>query len=160
MESDKTMSDDVTIRVHVDTTEVESSIAATQAQADAAVKEWRMRRMEIIQGVREGLTLISSMMSSFRMAMSLLGQQIDPFFSSLVSMVIATTSMILSAATVISGTGIGATIGAYMFAVAMTFNLITLGKLVADKAHTMGLFDNIDRQISMAGQRTPIGGSF
>ena len=92
--------------------------------------------------------------------MSLLGQQIDPFFSSLVSMVIATTSMILSAATVISGTGIGATIGAYMFAVAMTFNLITLGKLVADKAHTMGLFDNIDRQISMAGQRTPIGGSF
>ena len=142
------MSDRVTIHIDVDATQAEAEIDAVKAQADAVTKQWKIDRAILIQQVREGFTLISQMWSTFRQGMALFGQQIDPFFGALVGMVLSTTSMLISSATAISATVLGAPVGAILFGVAIGFNILSLGKLVADKAATMGMFDNINQEIS------------
>ena len=142
------MSDRVTIHIDVDATQAEAEIDAVKAQADAVTKQWKIDRAILIQQVREGFTLISQMWSTFRQGMALFGQQIDPFFGALVGMVLSTTSMLISSATVLTSTVIGAPLGVILLGVAIGFNILSLGKLVADKAATMGMFDNINQEIS------------
>jgi len=142
------VSDRVTIHIDVDATQAEAEIDAVKAQADAVTKQWKIDRAILIQQVREGFTLISQMWSTFRQGMALFGQQIDPFFGALVGMVLSTTSMLISSATVLTSTVIGAPLGVILLGVAIGFNILSLGKLVADKAATMGMFDNINQEIS------------
>ena len=154
------MSDRVEITVAVNTVEADASIEAVKARSDAVVKEWRLRRVEIIQGVREAITLISTMMSSLRMAMNLFGEQLDPFYSTLISMVLSTASMILSAGTALAASGIGAGLALVPFSVGLSFNIVTMGKLIADKAYSMGMFDKIQSDIAGFGAPSKIGGGF
>ncbi|MHA2067917.1 MAG: hypothetical protein ACXABY_26445, partial [Candidatus Thorarchaeota archaeon] len=99
-------------------------------------------------------------MSSFRQAMSLFGQQIDPFFSALISMVIATASMLISASTVLAMTGIGGAAALVVFSLAISFQVLTLGKLIADKAETDGLLDKIMSAMHAPRGITQLGGRF
>lgn len=144
------MSEEVRVNLTVDSTEAKLSIDEIKAKADEVTREWKINRNTILRQVRETFTLISSLFSSFRQAMSLFGQQIDPFFSALVSMVLATASMLISAATTLAATGIGGAAAAVVFGIAMAFQILTLTKLTADKAETMGLFRDIQQQIKIS----------
>ena len=154
------MSDDVIIRVRVDSNEVDASIEATKAKADEVVREWKANRQEIIRGVREAMGYVNSLISNYREAMSIMGQQIDPFFDALLGMVSATVSLLLSIATVFIATGVGSTFGAVIGALAVGLSVLSYAKLMTSKAEIMAGLADLTAKISMGGQRTPIGGSF
>ena len=153
------MSERVSVDVVVDTTQATASIQETKAGADAVVRQWKIDRAIIIQQVREGLTLISQLWSSFRQAMTLFGRQIDPFFGALIGMVLATTSMLISAAATLSATILGAPVGAVIFGLAVSFNILSIGKLIADKEKTDAILTNMAQAIaSDPGLRAARGG--
>lgn len=152
------VSNRVDFTVDVSTAAAEANIERMKAQADAAVQKWRLQRVEIIQGIRETMTLLSSMMTSASQVMTLIGQQIDPFFSALIGMTLSTISMMLSMSAALSATVIGVPAALLIGSIAIGLNLVLLMKLLKDKAETMTFFT--DMRQSMAGQRTAIGGSF
>ena len=119
-----------------------------RAALDKLTTEAKIARALVIQTVREGFFLLSSLMSSFRQAMSLFGQQMDPFFSALIGMVLSTTSMLISSATVLTATVLGAPVGAIIFGLAISFNILTLGKLIADKEATDGIITSMMQAIA------------
>ena len=124
---------DIGISLIVNTVQAQLAIQDIQAQGEAATQEWARKRQQILSGIRQTMTMVSSLMSSFRMAMSLIGQQIDPFFSTLIGMVISTVSMLLSVGVGLVGTGIGAAAGAVVIGIAVGINILTTAKLIADQ---------------------------
>ena len=154
----------VTFAITADTTDAFASIAELQVAIDQQARDMRIHRNTLIRQLREGFTLISSLMSSFRQAMSLIGAQIDPFFSALVGLVLSTTSMLLSAGTTLALTGIGGVAGAIILGLAISFNILTLAKLADDKFDISRAFTTM-RQEMLAHARGAIprqvfGGAF
>ena len=149
------MSDRVDITVAVHTEEADASIEATKAKADATVEQWRLDRMEIIQGVRESITLISTMMSSYRQFMSIIGAQVDPFYSALIGMTLSTISMLLSLSAVLALTVVWAPVAVVIASIGIGLQIATLVKLIKDKADTSGTFNNLNNRI--AGNIARIG---
>jgi hypothetical protein len=157
------MVSDVVIGISGDASQYNAELEAAKAKKDALVREWKIDRNTLLRQVREGFTMISSLMSSFRQAMSIFGQQIDPFFSALIGMVLATASMLISAATVLAMTGIGGVAAALIFGLAVGFQILTIEKLLVDKAATDDWMGQIQRELrrlqeNRGPQRTPIGG--
>lgn len=146
------VSNEVNIRFSVDTSEANVQLDEVEARVDEVTREWAARRTSIYTEVREAFRIISSLMSSFRQALSLFGQQIDPFFSALVGMVISTTSMLISVGTTLVGTGIGATVGAIVLGIAIAFNILTTIKLIADQKEIVAAFRDM-----MANVKPPSG---
>lgn len=155
------VSDNVRITLDVDATAALASIDAVKAQADEQARQWATQRNTMLRQIREGFTLISQLMSTVRQAFSIFGQQIDPFYSALIGMVLATASMLLSAASVLSATVLGAPVGAVLFGLAIGFQILTLGKLVADKVHSEGVMEQMQSNLADLGSivsRQGLGG--
>jgi len=157
------VSNRVTIHIGVDKTEADADIEAVKARSDAVVKEWRIRRMEIIQGVREAVTLMSTMMSSFRQFMTLVGAQVDPFFSALIGMTLSTISMILSVSAGLAATGVFAAAALALGTIAISMNVLVMSKLINDRTGILDQFRDMIPQISGEilkglGSLTPLGG--
>ena len=103
--------------------------------------------------------MISQLMSAVRQAFTLFGQQIDPFFGALIGMVLSTASMLISSATTLALTGIGGAAAAVIFGLAVGFQVLTMGKLLADKASTMKWFTQMQQDISsIQSQQSGLGG--
>jgi hypothetical protein len=151
------VSDRVEIVIDVDDTEAQMTLDEIQARADEVTKEWKINRNTILRQVREGFTMISSLMSSFRQAMSLFGAQIDPFFSALISMVLSTASMLISAGTTLAMTGVGGIAGAVILGLAIGFQILTLAQLAADKVQLMGGIEGIMDAIKRSAYATARG---
>ena len=157
------MANDITIGIAVETTEAEMSIEEVKAKADELTRDWKIRRNTLMREIREGFTLISSLWSSFRQAMTLFGQQIDPFYGALIGMVLSTVSMLLSAASTLSATVIGIPLGAILFGLAMSFNILSIGKLLAENENIRASFAQLAAAGAAAGAadlRTSQGVSF
>ena len=153
------MASDVSIGLSVDTTAADMSMDEVKAKADALTRKWKIDRNTLMREIREGFMLISSLWSSFNQAMRLFGQQVDPFYGALIGMVLSTTSMLLSAASTLSATVIGIPLGAILFGVAISFNILSMGKLLADNESIRASF----AQLAAAGAadpRTPQGVGF
>ena len=157
----------VSFAITADVTDAFGSIAELQDKIDQQASDWQIARNKLLREVREGFMLISSLMSSFRQAMSLMGAQVDPFFSALVGMVLSTTSMLISAASVLTGTGIGAAVGAVLFGVAIAFNILTTAKLINDQEWIQEGFRSMiwelradTARLAAQGPRTPFGVGF
>lgn len=143
----------------METDQAFAEIKAVRDAADQQVRDWKIQRNTILRQIREGFTLISSLMSSARQAFSVFGGTIDPFFSALIGMVLSTASMLISAATVLVGTGVGAAAGAVIFGLAVGFNILTTIKLIKDKAEiNSALFDMQQIIASMTRPRQAPGG--
>jgi hypothetical protein len=156
---------DVTVSLHVDTAAANLSIDEVKTKADAAVQQWRIQRMEIIQGVRETITLISTTMSTYRQFMSVIGAQVDTFYSALIGMTLSTISMLLSLATAAAATGVFATAAVIMGSIAVGLNIILIGKLIAEKEATTGMFSKMGAAVGSAigeglSNISPLGGRF
>lgn len=149
----------VVISIDVDTTAARAKIDSLMKMADAQVKSWKLKRDEVIRSIRTGMTLISSFVSSARMALSLVGQQIDPFFSSLIAMVMSTVSMMLSISSAVSVTILGAPIGAIMAGAAIGLNVLTTAKLIADQAKITNNFEGIRTSLDKLGANVARGGT-
>ena len=147
------MSERVGVFIDVDSAAATAEIAAIKAKTDEVVRQWKIDRTILIQQIREAFTLISQLMSSFRQAMSLFGQQIDPFFSALIGMVFALTSMLISSAAVLKATILGAPVGAIIFGLAVAFNILTIGKLLADKEASDGIISNMIQTLAEGYER-------
>ena len=154
----------VTFAITADTTEAFASIAELQEAIDQQARDARIHRNTLMRQIREGFTLISSLMSSFRQAMSLIGAQIDPFFSALIGLVLSTTSMLISSATTLAGTGIGVAAAAIILGLAISFNILTLGKLASDKFGIEESLREIRQAVHAQAVATPgragFGGAF
>lgn len=157
------MSDRVTIFLDVNTQDANASIEEVEARADAVTKAWRLKRVEIIQSVRETISLISSMISTYQQFMSVIGAQVDPFFSALIGMTLSTISMMLSISASLALTGVGAYAAFIIGGIGIGLNLILMAKLIAEKEATDQTFSKIGRQIgALIGQglsnMSPLGG--
>ena len=135
--------DRVTIYIDVDSTDANTSIDDVKEKADAATREWRMRRLEIIQGIRETISLMSQAWGTFRQFVSLVGGQIDPFYGALIGMTLSTISMMLSLASALSTTVVGVPYAIILGAVAIELNVLMMGKLIKDKLDTMSKFSTM-----------------
>ena len=149
---------DINVSLIMDTVQAQLAIQDIVAQGEAATKDWARKRQMIISGIRQTMTMVSSLMSSFRMAMSLIGQQIDPFFSTLIGMVISTVSMLLSVGAGLVGTGIGAAAGAVVIGIAVGINILTTAKLIADQLEIKADFTAMREAIAESIQQTARGG--
>ena len=137
----------VTFAITADSTAAFASIAVLQEAIDQQARDWKIQRNTLMRQIREGFTLISSLMSSFRQAMSLIGAQVDPFFSALIGLVLSTTSMLISSATVLAATGVGGVAAAILFGVAISFNILSLAKLADDKFKISEMFSEIRQEL-------------
>ena len=154
------MSDDVTIYIRTDTTDIDASIEETAAKADEVVREWATQRRTILSQVREAFSMINSLISTFRGYMSIIGAQIDPFFDVILGMISSTISMLVAVATAYYATVILAPWAVVVSAAAAGLAVVTFAKSMSDKAEMLAKFANVKQQLSMAAQRSPIGGSF
>ncbi len=145
---------DITIFLGMNADAAFRTVAEVKAKIDEMTEKAKIARALVIQQIREGFFLISTLMSSMRQAMTLFGQQIDPFFSALVGMVLSTTSMLISSATALSATVIGIPVGAILFGVAISFNILTIGKLIADKEKTDGILTSLSQAIASGAGAT------
>ena len=134
---------DITIGISADATEAFQEIQAVKAAMDEQTRDWKIQRNTILRQIREGFTLISQLMSAMGQAFTLFSQQIDPFFSALIGMVLSTASMLISSATTLALTGIGGVAAAIILGIAVSFQILTLGKLVADKEKTDGIISSL-----------------
>lgn len=139
----------------MDTSDAFMKIKELQDAIDQQAREWAIQRNTLLRQIREGFTLISSLMSSFRQAMSLFGAQIDPYYSALIGMVLSTTSMLLSAATTLALTGIGGVAAAIILGLAISFNILTVAKLTADKRASDSSFGMISAELRDLQRRSP-----
>ena len=151
---------DITVGLIVDTVQAQLAIQDIVAQGEAATQDWARKRQMIISGIRQTMSMISSLMSSFRQGMSLIGQQIDPFFSALIGMVISTVSMLLSVGVGLVGTGIGSAAGAVVIGIAVALNILTTAKLVADQLEIKADFSGIREALKAVDTTTPGAQSF
>ena len=154
----------VTIPITADSTAAFASITELQAAIDQQARDWKIQRNTLMRQIREGFTLISSLRSSFRQAMSLIGAQIDPFYSALIGLVLSTTSMLISSATVLAGTGIGVAAAAIILGLAISFNILTLAQLASDKFEIAEAFSAMKQELfarpRVATGRQPFGVGF
>ena len=128
---------DVTINVLVNSTQAEAEIKAIQAKADAVVKDWATKRSILMSQVRQAFTYVQSLMSSARMALSLFGDQLSPFYDALFGIVTSTVSMLLAIATAFASGVVTSPFAAVVAGIAIGLNILTTAKLVADKAIIM-----------------------
>ena len=154
----------ITIPITADTTGAFASIAELQEAIDQQARDAKIHRNTLLRNIREGYMLISQMMSSFRQAMSLIGAQIDPFYSALIGMVLSTTSMLISSASVLSATVLGAPVGAILFGLAIAFNILTTAQLVSDQLGIAEAFSAMRQELfarpRVATGRQPFGVGF
>jgi len=150
----------ITIPITADSTAAFASITELQGAIDQQARDWKVQRNTLMRQIREGFTLISSLMSSFRQAMSLMGAQIDPFYSALIGMVLSTASMLISSATTLALTGIGGAAAAVILGLAISFQILTLAKLVADKEKTDGILTALSQAIASGSRGTPTPQAF
>ena len=145
----------VIIPVVADTSGAHASMTELQAAIDQQAREWQIQRNTMLRQIREGFTLISQMMSTFSQAMSLIGAQVDPFFSAMIGMVLSTTSMLISSASVLSATVLGAPVGAILLGLAIAFNILTMAKLVDDKFNITESFKKMTQELSWRPRTRP-----
>ena len=142
------MSDRVTIAIVADTTEALAEIERFRAAADEAVGRAKEARKEIMTQVRSGLSAISQMMTSFSLAMHLIGANVDAFYGALIGMTLSTISMLISVATGLAATVIGIPASAIVFGIAATIQMITMEKLIFDKMHTEGIIEGLEKAVT------------
>jgi hypothetical protein len=157
------VSDELRLQVTIDDTNIvatSADIEEVDKQMDAVAEEWKIKRQVIINGIRQSLSAISSMMSSFTQAMNLVGAAIDPFFSSLIGMVTSTVSMMLGISAGLASTVVGSSVAVVIASIALYMQGILFAKLVIDKINTTRQMNEIMQAVAglaPVGQRT-IGG--
>ena len=148
------------LQILADTTQAESMIGRLMGMLDAVAKRAHTVRQETIRGVREGFRMINSLMSSYREVMSIMGQNIDPFFDALLSVVAATVSLLLSVATGLLATGVGGAAAAVVAGIAIGLNIITTANLIRSKLEIMAALASLEARMPRVGARVAIGVSF
>lgn len=154
------MSDRLTGYIILDASESFSEIDKLMNMLDAAAKRAHTVRQEVIRGVREGFRMVNSLLSSYREAMSIMGQTIDPFFDALLSIVAATVSLLLSVATGLLATGVGGAAAAVVAGIAIGLNIITTANLIRSKIEIMARLAELGHKMSRLTPTTPMGVSF
>ena len=157
----------VTIAIDADTSAAFAKITALMVQADEATKAAVAARRKIMTEISTATAAISTMMSSFSMAMTLIGGQVDAFYGALIGMTLSTVSMMISIATGLAATGVGIPASVIIMGIALTLNVLTIAKLINDKMHTEGIWNEL-RRIAQKGIYihsgktgvNPIGGMF
>ena len=139
------MSDDVTIGVRLDQTELDIGINEAMTKLDVLTKAARAARQKVLNEIRFASTALSSMLANYSQVMSLLGMQADAFYTALIGMTLSTVSMLVSIASALATTGVGIPASVVIMGVAVALNILTIGKLLADKVHTSGLWAQMQR---------------
>jgi hypothetical protein len=139
------VSDDVTIGIGVDTSEATVEFNTLMVKADEATKRAREARKKIMREISMATAALSSMLTSFSMAMSLLGAQVDTFFGALIGMTLSTVSMLVSIATGLAATGVGIPASIIVMGIAVSLQIITIAKLINDKMSSEGIWNEIKR---------------
>ena len=153
------MSDRVTFSVDVDTSAAQLELTTLMTMTDDAVKKMVQARQEIIRGVREGLFMVGSLLSSYRQAISLIGGTIDPFFDAMLTMLSATVSMMMAIGAAYTSTIAMAPLGAVVLGIALGLSISSYGLLMASQAKIMAQLTDIraGAEKAVAGMPGEIG---
>lgn len=130
-------------KIVTDTSDPEAKLNRVKALALETVEEAKRARREVMQQVSMAMANISSMMASYSVVMSLMGAQSDAFFSALIGMTLSTISMLISISVALAATTVGIPASVYIMGVAASLNALAIAKLVVDKIHSSGLWDQI-----------------
>ena len=159
------MSGNVSVKADLQTAEAEAKLLRLQGLATETVQKGKEARRKVMQDVSMAMTNISTMMSSFSMAMHLLGSQVDAFYGALIGMTLSTISMMISSAAGLAATGVGIPASIIVLGIAATLQSLTILKLVNDKLHSEGVFKNLlesaraaTTRFAQTGPRAPMGG--
>ena len=159
------MSGHVEVKADLKTEGAEAKLLRLQGLATETVQKGKEARRKVMQEVSLAMTNISSMMSSFSMAMHLMGSQVDAFYGALIGMTLSTISMMISIAAGLASTGVGIPASVIIMGIAATLQIMTILKLVDDKLHSEGIWNRLvkDAQAATtkfagARRRAPMGG--
>lgn len=141
------MSDRVTFHVDVDTSTAQMELTTLMTMTDEAVKKMVEARQKIIRGVREGLYMVNSLISSYRQAVSLIGGTIDPIFDAMLTMLSATVSMMLAIAAAYTSTVAMAPLGAVVAGIAVGLSIVSYAKLMQSQAEILASMQDIHSQM-------------
>ena len=147
------MSEGVTFSVNVDTAAAQMELTTLMTMTDKAVAEMVKARQKIIRGVREGLYMVTSLISSYRQAISLIGGTIDPLFDAMLTMLSATVSMMLAIAAAYTSTIAMAPLGAVVAGIAIGLSILSWAKMMQSQAEIVASLAKLDQQMPR-----PVGG--
>ena len=154
------MSEGVTFSVNVDTSAAQLELTTLMTMTDKAVAEMVKARQKIIAGVRQGMYMVNSLISSYRQAMSLFGQTIDPVFDAMLTMLTATVSMMLAIAAAYTSTIALAPLGAVVAGIAIGLNILSYAKLVQSQAEILATLAKVDAQMPRPIRGVQVGVGF
>ncbi len=141
------MSEGVTFSVNVDTAAAQMELTTLMTMTDEAVRKMVVARQKIIRGVREGLYMVSSLIGSYRQAISLIGGTIDPIFDAMLTMLSATVSMMLAIAAAYTSTIAMAPLGAVVAGIAIGLSILSYANLIASQAQIIATLANLEAQM-------------
>jgi hypothetical protein len=156
------MSEDVTFYIRTDISDANASMDTVAAKGDKVVKDWVEKRRIILSQIREGMSMVTSLISSFREAMSIIGAQISPFFDAVLGMISATISMLLSVAAAYTASVVGAPYAVVISTVAVGLGVVSWAQAMASKAQIIATSEEIQSALKAAGVlgQGMLGGSF
>ena len=139
----------VNTKVLVDDSEVDE----TQKKIDKQQQEWAITRRETLQQLNSIALGINLTIQAVRITARASGKALDPIFSSLLTLVGSTTSLILATASIMAASSLGVLTGvaltlagaAYGYQVGQTI------QLMADREKMQTTLDNIEATLSGMG---------
>jgi hypothetical protein len=148
------VSDDVTIRLGVDTTQADAEIATLQSKIDRQATEWQLKRQQIINEMQNISSGISDIFMAVRLAAQVTGQALDPIFNALMATVSATVSLMIATATALAAGSVGILgwISIALTAAAVGYNVAQFGRLLAEKQVLDARLMSVESRVAAAAR--------
>lgn len=131
----------------MNTAAAQLELTTLMTMTDEAVKKMVIARQKIIRGVREGMYMVTSLISSYRQAVSLIGGTIDPLFDAMLTMLSATISLMMAIASAYTSTIAMAPLGAVVAGIAIGLNILTYANLMASQTEIIATLTKLDREM-------------
>jgi len=157
------VTDETTINLLLDDTDVQAKLAKNQEAIDAQAADWRSKRNQILlemHAINQGIGL---MIQSIRLAVKATGQALDPVANALLSLISSTSSIIIATATALAAGSLGVLTGAALAlaAFAYGFSLAQTAKVIAESESLKAAFAGINARLDkLAVTQRPRGYAF
>ena len=142
----------------VNTAAAQLELTTLMTMTDEAVKKMVIARQKIIRGVREGMYMVTSLISSYRQAVSLIGGTVEPMFDAMLTMLSATVSLMMAIAAAYTSTIAMAPLGAVVAGIAIGLSILSYANLMKSQADIVASLTKIKAGMPVAG--VPFGVGF
>jgi len=153
------VSDDVIVRVGVDTTEADADITTMTAKLDAVTQKAREVRDDVYRTVSTAMRGIQQMIQAIRMIPQILGMTLDPLQSALLSTLSATVALMTSMAVALTPTPL-VLVGIALGAAAVGIQISSTIKIAAEMSAAYDAVEGIKANIARMQAQIETGPRF